>query len=171
MPSDAPAIAFRPIAPADRGLLKVWLSAPHVRPWWGDPDEELALIYDTSGEHEPFIAEVSGEAVAYAQAWRPPLHPDLPWQHGLAPDTRGIDITIGRADNCGRGLGPLILKHFAARLFAEGARRLIIDPSLSNRRAISACLKAGFTPCEEVHDAQGGSLLMELLKDDMIYGN
>ena len=152
-------------------MLKAWLSAPLAQDWWGEPEAELALIYDASGEHEPFIAEVNGEPVAYVQAWRPSQHPELPWQHGLPPDTRGIDITIGRPECCGKGLGPLILKHFAARLFAKGARRLVIDPSLANTRAISAYLKAGFTPYDEVQDAEGRTLLMELLKDDMIYGD
>ena len=48
---------------------------------------------------------------------------------------RGIDISIGDASNLGKGLGSLIVKHFAAKLFAEGATRLVIDPDMRTTNA------------------------------------
>lgn len=166
-----PSITFKAVTEDDRALLRVWLETPHAREWWGEAEEELALIYDGSGEHEPFIASVDGEAVAYVQSWWPSPHPDLPWQHGMTPTTRGIDITIGRPENLGKGLGSLIVKHFAARLFAEGATRLIIDPDIRNERAIAAYIKAGFTPYDRFETEDGTDLLMELLPEDFDYGS
>lgn len=150
-------------------MLLQWLSTPHAQEWWGDASEELALIYDGKGEHEPFIACINGEAIAYVQAWWPTMHPDLPWQNDLPMGTRGIDITIGASENLGKGLGSLIVKHLAAKLFSEGATRLVIDPDCRNERAIAAYLKAGFTPYDVYETADGSDLLMELLRSDMDY--
>jgi aminoglycoside 6'-N-acetyltransferase len=84
----------------------------------------------------------------------------------MAMTERGIDISIGEASNLGKGYGPLIVKHFAAKLFAEGATRLVIDPDKTNTRAVNAYLKAGFAPYDEYE----GDLLMELLPEDFDYG-
>lgn len=152
-------------------MLLHWLSTAHVRQWWGDPEEELALIYNSDGEAEPFIAHVNGEPVAYIQSWTPSRHPDLPWQHGMTATTRGIDITIGNPEHLGKGLGSMIVKQFAAKLVSEGATRLIIDPDIHNGRAIAAYMKAGFTPYDTYETEGGTDLLMELLPEDMNYGS
>jgi aminoglycoside 6'-N-acetyltransferase len=164
-------VHFTPVTEAHRDLLRSWLSTPHAQAWWGNPDDELKLIYAIEdGEHEPFIAEVNGEPIAYIQAWWPTQHPDYPWQHGMDKTTRGIDITIGPEAALGQGYGTLIIKAFAARLFAEGAPRLIIDPDKTNDRAIACYMKAGFTPFDEFLEDDGStSLLMELLPEDFIW--
>jgi aminoglycoside 6'-N-acetyltransferase len=161
------AVTFVALTEEHRPMLLRWLSTPHAQQWWGEPQEELRLIYAIEdGEHEPFIACINDEPMAYIQAWWPTQHPDFPWQHGMTSTTRGIDITIGEETNLGKGLGTLIVKHFAAKLFAEGATRLIIDPDKTNNRAIAAYMKAGFTPYDEYES----DLLMELLPEDFDYG-
>lgn len=161
------AVTFVPLTEAHRPMLLGWLSSPHAQAWWGEPLEELRLIYAVEdGEHEPYIACVNNEPVAYIQAWWPSRHGEISWQAGMPRTTRGIDITIGETTNLGKGLGSLIVKHFAAKLFAEGATRLIIDPDARNTRAIAAYMKAGFTPYDEVD----GDMLMELLPEDFDYG-
>ncbi len=159
-------VKFLKLAETDRDMLRVWLSSPHAQKWWGEVDEELRLIYAIEdGEHEPYIAYVGAEAVAYIQAWWPTKHADYPWQHKLTATTRGIDITIGPEKYLSKGYGTLIMKHFAAKLFAEGATRLVIDPEVSNLRAIQCYMKAGFTP----YDQRENELLMELLPEDIDY--
>lgn len=154
MPSE---ISFIPVTQAHRALLLRWLSAPHVREWWGEPEEELALIYDGKGEHEPYLACVNGEPMGYIQAWWPSQHPDLPWQHGMGRDTRGVDLFIGDAAHLNHGFGSAIIEAFSQKLFREGAARLIIDPDRRNRRAVFAYQKAGFT----AYDRTPTDLLME----------
>lgn len=122
------------------------------------------MIYATDeGEHLPFIACIVDQPIAYIQCWWPAQHPDVPWVRGMKMSERGIDISIGDASNLGQGFGTMIIKAFAAKLFAEGATRLVIDPDKRNARAIAAYLKAGFTPYMEAD----GDLLMELLPEDM----
>ena len=163
-------VTFHPLTLAHRSMLLEWLSQAHAQEWWGDAEEEVNLIYDDKGEHQPFIACVDDEPIAYIQAWRPSKHPDLPWQFKMTPTTRGIDITIGDANNLGRGFGSMIIKAFVAKLFAEGATRLVIDPDVTNERAIAAYINAGFTPYDTFVSDEGSALLMELLPDEMRYG-
>jgi aminoglycoside 6'-N-acetyltransferase len=161
-----PAVEFFPVNESHRDLLRHWLSQPHARAWWGETEEELALIFDDKGEHEPFIACIDGNPAAYIQAWWPSKHPDLPWQHGMTRTTRGIDIMIGDAVNLGKGYGPLIIRQFVAKLISEGATRLVIDPDSANTRAVRSYSKAGFTPYDDYREADGGiTLLMELLPE------
>lgn len=159
-------IRFEPVTELHKPILREWLSRPHAQEWWGAVDEEIALIYDDKGEHEPFIALVNGESIAYIQAWWPSKHPDLPWQHKMTLTTRGIDITIGDFLNLGKGLGSMIIKHFAVKLFSEGATRLVIDPDITNKRAVAAYTKAGFEAYDTYKTEEGIDLLMELFPND-----
>jgi aminoglycoside 6'-N-acetyltransferase len=155
-------ISFQPLTVEHRPLLESWLAQPHWQEWWGKPDEELKQIYAVEvGEHLPFIASVNGEPIAYIQCWWPAKHPDVAWVRDMQSTERGIDISIGDASNLGKGLGTRIIKSFAAKLFAEGATRLVIDPDRRNARAIAAYRKAGFTPFAEFD----GDLLMEMLPE------
>lgn len=155
MPSS---ISFLPVTEAHRTLLRAWLDAPHVREWWGEAEKEIALIYDGKREHEPYLACLDGEPVAYIQAWWPIQHPHLDWLHGMSASTRGVDLFIGAAQHVGRGFGSAIVAAFADKLFAEGATRLIIDPHHRNARAIAAYTKAGF----KRFDTHDEDVLMEL---------
>jgi aminoglycoside 6'-N-acetyltransferase len=155
-------VTFIPVAKEHRAMLLRWLSNDHVQAWWGNPVEELDLIYADKGEHQPFIACVDSKPLAYIQAWWPSKHPDLPWQHKMTPTTRGIDMTIGDVENLGKGYGQEIVKQFAAKLFSEGATRLIIDPDVTNLRAIRCYEKAGFVPYDQYKTDEGTDLLMEM---------
>jgi aminoglycoside 6'-N-acetyltransferase len=160
-------IKFMPVTEEHRPLLKSWVSQRHWQAWWGEPEEELRLIYAVEdGEHQPYIACINDVPVAYIQAWWPSQHPDVPWVRDMNMSERGVDISIGDAAHLGKGLGSLIVKAFAAKLFAEGATRLVIDPDKQNARAIACYSKAGFTPFAE----HVGDLLMELLPEDFDYG-
>lgn len=157
---------FVPVTEKHRALLQSWLAQPHWQEWWGVPEKELAMIYAVDqGEHLPFIACVKNEPIAYIQCWWPAQHPDVPWVKEMTRTERGIDISIGDAANLDKGLGTMIIKAFAQKLFAEGATRLVIDPDKNNARAIAAYMKAGFTPFSEFD----GDLLMEMLPQDMIW--
>jgi aminoglycoside 6'-N-acetyltransferase len=165
MPSE---VTFISMKEEHRALLLHWLSQPHAQQWWGDAAEEVELIYDDKGEHEPFIACVDDEPIAYIQAWWPSKHPDLPWQFHMTRDTRGIDTTIGEEKNLSRGLGSMIIKAFATKLFTEGAKRLIIDPDITNHRAKAAYIKAGFVPYDTYVGDGETSVLMEMFPPSVV---
>jgi aminoglycoside 6'-N-acetyltransferase len=174
MPHKAESIRFELVAEGHLPMLYDWLKQPHVRQWWGDPDEELALIRQILEEEdgtEGFVVFVGNGPVGYIQSWRPAnfggTHwaEEAPWLSDMPRDTVGVDIFIGSANVIAQGVGPRIIRAFAERLFASGAPRLIIDPDAANRRAVRAYEKAGFTIFGR-HDGKSEStILMELTPD------
>lgn len=164
------AFRFVPVTPADRPLLFEWLSTAQSQKWWGDPDEEIRLIYEgeASGESSGYIVhDVDQGPFAYIQSWPCDGQPadaivDEPWVADQAAGTLGIDITIGKPNMLGKGLGSRAVAAFCAKLFAEGAPRLVIDPDAANLRAVRAYEKAGFIRYDAHVREDGTTLLMEL---------
>ena len=66
----------------------------------------------------------------------------------LAAGTAEVGIVV-HPGYIGRGLGPRILRAFAAVLGGEGLRRLRLDVAAFNRRAIAAYRLVGFVPSGE----------------------
>ncbi|MGN6366519.1 GNAT family N-acetyltransferase [Asticcacaulis taihuensis] len=147
-------ISFRPLKDSDAGLLLIWMSSPHVQPFWTEngskPEDEVEQALDLIGSDEgaPFIIELNKRPIGYIQYYA--CGPDQP------EGALGIDLFIGDVSLTGEGLGPQILRQFSDNLLAKGATRLIIDPASSNARAISAFRKAGF----EIYETCGDITLM-----------
>ncbi len=134
-------------------LLRSWLKEPHVRGWWGDPEEELRHIRDMvegSDTTRPFLILLDGAAVGYIQYWFMG-HPrneakDHPWLLGLAVrDAVGVDLSIGDADKLsGRESAPRRLMRFVAGSSLEGLpRAIIIDPDPANAQACAPMTRPG----------------------------
>lgn len=156
-------------------MLIDWLSTPHAQTWWGNPEDEIRLIYEgeESGESSGFIVHNQDDdegcgPFAYIQSWPCDQQSaeaivNEPWVADQAPGTLGIDITIGKPDMLGKGLGSLAVRRFCEKLFAEGAPRLIIDPDAANLRAVRAYEKAGFVRFDHFTNPDGSiTLLMEM---------
>lgn len=165
MPNSVPAnIEFTPMAKAHLPILRAWLAADHVRPWWGDPDDELRLIVDgeASGESKGYIVTFDGRKIGYVQSWYPAsvdTKNDL-WINDLPEGSIGIDITIGEIDAVDKGFGTEIIKAFCTKLYDENALHLIIDPDPENIRAVRCYEKAGFVRDKLIETSDGPALLM-----------
>jgi aminoglycoside 6'-N-acetyltransferase len=156
-------ISFAPLTEADLPMLARWLERPHVRRWWGDPKAEIAGIRAGLGDpgFGPHLFFEGGRAAGYIQWWRP----DGSWRIPVdAPPgtTRGIDLSIAEPTDCGRGLGPRVVRAFVERLAAQGIRRFLIDPHPDNAAARRAYAKAGFAPVVEGTHTEGPYVLMVL---------
>ncbi len=156
-----PTYGFRAATEDDLPLLAGWLAEPHVREWWGEPDEALAELKDVMEQDsvEPLIVELNGKPIAYLQCYDPHLEDDHPYQDQPF-GTLGLDITIGPPEMLGVGHGSAIIEQFAEELFEEGAPRLIIDPHPTNARAIRAYEKAGFVAFDTRTSIYGPALMM-----------
>jgi aminoglycoside 6'-N-acetyltransferase len=147
-------ITFRPLTEKDAGLLLIWMSSPHVQPWWtqngSTPEDEVeeALNLIGSDEGAAFIIELNKRPIGYIQ-----YYTDMPDQ---PEGTLGLDLFIGDVSLTGEGLGPRVLRQFGDDLLAKGATRLIIDPDSSNDRAIKAYAAAGF----DILETRAGVTLM-----------
>lgn len=143
--SPAPRYAFRPVTPEDMPLLARWLRTPDVRRWWGDPDEQEALLRADLGDPQMtmLIVEWGGRPFAYVQHCRVDSWPQ-PYLEGVPDDAVAVDALIGEPDLLGRGHGPAFLRLLAERLLAGGAPAVVIDPDVGNVRARAAYARAGF---------------------------
>jgi aminoglycoside 6'-N-acetyltransferase len=153
--------SFRPMSAADLPLVRRWLAAPHVARWWGDPQEQYALVSGDLGHPamNQFIVTSEGRAFAYLQSYDPRAWPDNGL--GLQPSgSRGIDQFIGEPDMIDCGHGSKLIRSFVDGLLAAGTPRVLTDPSPANTRAIRAYEKAGFDSGRVVCTPDGEALLM-----------
>ncbi len=137
--------AFRPATAADLPLLSRWLRTPEVVCWWGDPEEQEALLKEDLDEPAMVMRIVShqGQPFAYVQHYAVQAWPQPHFTH-LPSGARAIDVFIGEPDMIGRGHGPAFLRQMALSLKADGAPVVAIDPDAGNLRARRAYAKAGF---------------------------
>ena len=156
----APKYIFRPMTAADLPLIRRWLALPHVREWWGDPQEQYTLVSGDLDEPamDQYIVALAENSFAYFQCY------DLTaWTSGFGqqpPGTRGIDLFIGEADMIERGHGSALIRAFADGRLRQGAPRMVTDPDPGNLRAVRAYEKAGFEQDRMVETPDGPALLM-----------
>ena len=151
---------FRPMSAEDLPLLRAWLAQPHVREWWGDPDEQFSLVRGDMNESamDQYIVSVDEKPFGYVQCYRL-----TDWNICFGPqpeETRGIDQMIGMPDMIGRGHGSGFIRVFIEDLLANGTPRVVTDPDPENTRAIRAYEKAGFVRDRKVDTPDGIALLM-----------
>jgi len=156
-----PDIGFRPVVPADEPMLAGWIAQPHWARWWGPAKEEAATVHAHIADPEvgPFVFTLDGRDAGYIQWWRPDGAWEIPVEAPPAT-TRGIDMSIARTDDLGRGLGPSVLRSFVERLAAEGITRFVIDPAPDNVAARRAYAKAGFVEVAHGTHMDGAYVLM-----------
>ena len=141
--------------------MRNWLNAPEVSRWWGDPIKEAETLEGDLSEPDMAMQIVSFNArpFAYAQHYRVDRWPQ-PHFAGLPRGSRAIDSFIGEPGMIGCGHGSAYLRLLAARLCAEGAPVVAIDPAVDNSRARRAYEKAGFFGDEIVRTSEGPAVLM-----------
>jgi aminoglycoside 6'-N-acetyltransferase len=153
--------SFRDVMPDDLALLRVWLRAPEVLRWWGDPIEQAKILEDDLIEPDMAMHIVSFGAKPFAYAQDYPVD-RWPQSHfaGLPRGSRAIDSFIGEPQMIGCGHGSDYLRLLAERLVAEGAPAIAIDPAVGNFRARRAYEKAGFIEEKIVQTSEGPAVLM-----------
>src|SRR5260370_20956263 len=154
------AYVFRPMTLADLPLIRQWLTHPHVRQWWGDPDEQYALVSGDLDEPamDQFVVSTQGADFGYIQCY------DLTaWNSGFGthPEgTRGIDLFIGEPGMIERGHGSGLIRAFAGGRLKDRAPRIVTDPDPANSRAVRAYEKPAFEQVRMVDTPYGPSLLL-----------
>jgi len=155
-----PDYVFRAMTVADLPLIRTWLETPEVVRWWGQPDEQYALV---SGDldhpdMDQFIVALDDHPFGYIQCYALSA-----WNQSFGsqpPATRGIDQFIGEPDMIGRGHGSNFIRQFVETLLTSGIPRVVTDPDPDNGRAVRAYAKAGFQSERLVDTPDGPALLM-----------
>ncbi len=140
-----PDYSFVPLTRADYPLMRRWLAEPHVRAWWGDPEEEIALIEEDleNGPTDMRIVHHGGRPFAYVQDY-PAHHWEMPHFADFPSGTRAIDTFLGEPAMLGKGHAAGYLRARAEALLAQGYPAVVIDPDPANERAVRAYRRAGF---------------------------
>jgi len=156
----APDYDFRPMSAADLALIRRWLQTTEVVRWWGNPEQQYALV---SGDldhpdMDQFIVALGDQRFGYIQCYALSS-----WNQdfGSHPSrTRGIDQFIGEPEMIGRGHGSGFIRQFVDSLLRSGIPRVVTDPDPDNGRAVRAYAKAGFQNEGLVDTPDGQALLM-----------
>ena len=156
----APGYVFRPMTAADLPLVRRWLGEAQVEEWWGDPDEQFALVSGDLVEPamDQFIVLAGTRPFGYLQCYRLTA-----WNTGFGPQpegTRGIDQFIGESDMIACGHGSAFIRQFVDGQLRQGLPRIVTDPDPLNARAVRAYEKAGFVRDRVVETPDGTALLM-----------
>jgi aminoglycoside 6'-N-acetyltransferase len=151
--------AFRPMSGTDLPLIRSWLETPEVVRWWGEPNQQYALV---SGDldhpdMDQFIVALDDHPFGYIQCYALST-----WNQNFGsqpPGARGIDQFIGEPDMIGRGHGSSFIRQFAEALLRSGIPRVVTDPDPENVRAVRAYTNSGFQS-ERVVDTPDGPVLL-----------
>jgi aminoglycoside 6'-N-acetyltransferase len=152
---------FRSMTTQDLPTVRRWLRAPHVSEWWGDPDQQFALVSGDLSDPamEQFVVSTEDRPFAYLQCYDPTAWPENGFG-ALPAGSRGIDQFIGEAHMIGKGHGSAMIRGFADALLGSGTPRVVTDPDPANARAVKAYEKAGFQKTRLVDTPDGRALLM-----------
>lgn len=162
-PVGASPVTFAPVGRGDLPLLLRWFSEPHVRVWWGPPEEELAAVVKglDEGGFAMWIASAKGVPFAYVQDG-PPEQAEEPYYAGAPSGWRAVDVLIGSPAHLGRGLAAPMMRAFAAHAEGRGFAGLLIDPDAANEPAVRAYRRAGFEEALRHRDADGEIIVMKM---------
>jgi aminoglycoside 6'-N-acetyltransferase len=147
---------------ADLPRLDAWLRAPHVAPWWPEPDAQLEEArHRPPGSGQVLIA-VDGRPVGYMRWQR--SDPAALVALGLADVPAGavdMDILIGDPASTRRGVGRRAVRLLRDRLFEDASIPLLaMVTAVGNQVAIRCFRAAGFAPSREYDDPRYGRCLV-----------
>jgi aminoglycoside 6'-N-acetyltransferase len=171
-------IAFRSLAPTDLPLLHRWLNTPHVLQWWDKPGPSLERVekeYLPCIEgREPthcYLILYDDSPIGFIQIYLIRDHPEYSRHVQVEEAAAGIDLFIGDPAYVRRGLGAAILRRFLRDVvFARpDVESCVIGPAVTNRAAIRAYEKAGFTYLKTVQipDEEEPEYLMRIARVDL----
>lgn len=168
-------INFEKMTKDHLSLWEKWITFPHVKEvWFIDGYETSDYIHskiNDNGHTVPFIIYLDDFPIGYIQ------YCDLYAYRTLTPKPKGlftnensgtfcIDLFIAESDLLNKGYGTEIIKKFTNKLINElGAKKILIDPASSNKRAIRCYQKAGFKILKNTHDGIMECTIMEFIPE------
>lgn len=165
-------INFIPFSKEHTKIFDQWSEKDHVKnTWFVEGYATVEMIksqIEPNGYDFPFIICSDDRPIGFI------LYCDMAAYRNLEKDPKGplkdepqgtycIDLFIGEEDFIGKGYGTEIVKMFSRFLFEErGAMRIVIEPSIANKRAIRCYEKVGFKFIREEFDGVTNCYIMEL---------
>ena len=157
-----------------------WTTLPHVKKVWFNEGYETAdYIHQKikgNGYDHSFIIFLNDTPIGYIQCC------DLYAYRTLCPKPKGLftqenpgtfcmDLFIGEEEYLNQGYGTEIVKTFISYVFKNfNAKIILIDPEVTNKRAIRCYEKAGFYFVKEAFDGVSNCHVMQIIKTCEIEG-
>lgn len=166
-------IQFKPFKEARIVLWERWIALPHVKDVWFiegyETTDYIRQKIQGNGYDYPFIIYLDNNPIGYIQCC------DLYAYRTICPKPKGLftqenpgtfcmDLFIGEEDYLNQGYGTDIVNAFVEYIFDHfDAKIILIDPAITNKRAIRCYEKAGFQFVKEAFDGITNCYIMEKL--------
>lgn len=131
-------LSFRSVTPADRELIYLWLSLPHIAEWfYGQGLENTYRHLDEFFEGADFLHYWLGSDGEHPFVFLITSFADT------SKEVITLDIAIGDEAYLGKGLAPRVIREFLLSQFPN-VKEVLIDPEATNSRAVHVYQKVGF---------------------------
>ena len=174
MNSNERQLAFFPVEEKHREIILGWFGQKHVNEYfYGEGLENTlnsldAFIKGEKNLFEHWIAYIGEEPFGFLMTSRikGPYNADSPYDKWYEEGKEAItlDLLIGPETFLGKGLGHRMIREFLIDRFPH-VDKVLIDPSVTNTRAIHVYEKAGFKKIEQFpqqHDSPDLCWMMHL---------
>jgi RimJ/RimL family protein N-acetyltransferase len=167
-------IEFKPFQYEHLPLWEKWVHLPHVKKvWFIEGYETIDYIHQKikgNGYDYPFVIFIDHCPIGYIVCC------DLYAYCTLCPNPKGIftkeepgtfcmDLFIAEVDYLNKGYGTQVVTAFIKYIFDHfPAQMILIDPAVTNKRAIRCYEKAGFKFIKEAFDGVTECYVMQVLK-------
>lgn len=161
----------------DYEIMAKWLSTPEVLEFYGDVNSPYTLE-QVKGKYEPrvngvvavhpYIVELDKTPIGFMQHYKLAEKTQEEFGYPRTLNVHGIDQFIGVPQYFNQGIGTVMITEFLNGLTrCIEADIVILDPAVSNARAIRCYEKCGFVKVKKVNDGTGW--LMELKTRGVIH--
>ncbi|TWT09276.1 GNAT family N-acetyltransferase [Planomicrobium sp. CPCC 101079] len=162
-------ITIRKMRVSDFELMAQWLSTKEVLEFYGDVNSPFSLervkakygprIHGDVPIH-PYIVELNNSPMGYMQQYHLSDAKKEEFGYPASMKICGIDQFIGEPELFNQGLGTAMVKKFIKFLYdTTDFHKIILDPDISNKRAIRCYEKCGFRKVIVIN--AGSNWLME----------
>lgn len=164
---------IRKMVHEDLELMTKWLNTKEILEFFGHPSappsarqvqEKYGPRIDGAIAVEPYIAETDGRPFAFLQGYRIANADYANYGYAMDETIYGIDQFIGEPALFNKGYGTRLVTEFLRFIFQEKqADAIVLDPELSNPRAIRCYEKCGFRKVKKIEGNK--KWLMEISRD------
>lgn len=164
----APELVIRKMKKKDFSIMAQWLSTKAVLEFFGDVNSPFTIQQvkqkyspriDGQVPIHPYIVEVNGEPIGFMQHYQLTQEVQTEYGYPLTLNVQGIDQLIGNPALYNKGIGTAMVKRFLIHLNTLATARVVLDPAISNPRAIRCYEKCGFVKVKKING--GENWLME----------
>ena len=136
--------SFRPLTEADLPLMRGWLDRAHVKAWWPDAENQIALMQQdmNNPDIDMRVVNLIDQAFAYihdhdARTFGMPQYADLP------PGARVLATFVGDTNFMGQGHSAGYIDAYVRDLRIHYPM-IAVAPNTTDTRAIGVFGQAGF---------------------------